>query len=155
MERAEQSGLPSIVQRCSDSENPFRRDRRGGPDHAVAGHVMPTETFTLTDAIDAILGADEKDAIVIPDVDVGDDSIQLDNAVFKGIGKGTAAKPGRLDKEFFVKAATAKEADDHVLYNAKTGALLYDADGSGFKAAVQIATLAKNLKLAAADFFVI
>jgi Ca2+-binding RTX toxin-like protein len=116
---------------------------------------MPTETFTLTDAIDAIPGADDKDAIVIPDVDVGDDSIQLDSAVFKGVGRGMAAKPGRLDKEFFVKAATAKEADDHVLYNAKTGALLYDADGSGFKAAVQIATLAKNLKLAAADFFVI
>ena len=155
MERAEQSGLPSIVQRCIGSKKPFRRDRRGGPDHADAGYVMPTETFTLTDAIDAIPGADDKDAIVIPDVDVGNESIQLDNAVFKGVGRGTAAKPSRLDKEFFVKAAKAKEADDHVLYNAKTGALLYDADGSGFKAAVQIATLAKNLKLAAAGFFVI
>jgi Ca2+-binding RTX toxin-like protein len=116
---------------------------------------MPTETFTLTDAIDVVPCAHDKYAIVIPDVDVGDDTIQLDSAVFKGVGRGLAAKPGRLDKEFLVKAARAKEADGHVLYNAKTGALLYDADGSGFKAAVQIATLAKNLKLAAADFFVI
>jgi Ca2+-binding RTX toxin-like protein len=91
----------------------------------------------------------------VTDFRVVDDSFQLDNAVFKGIGKGTAAKPGKLDKEFFVKGAKANEPDDHILYNAKTGALLYDVDGSGAKAAVQIATLTKNLKLTAADFFVI
>ena len=41
----------------------------------------------------------------VTDFRVVDDSFQLDNAVFKGIGKGTAAKPGKLDKEFFVKGA--------------------------------------------------
>jgi hypothetical protein len=32
---------------------------------------------------------------------------------------------------------------------------LYDVDGSGSKAAVEIATLTKNLKMAATEFFVI
>ena len=49
----------------------------------------------------------------------------------------------------------AVDANDYVVYNSQTGALSYDADGSGAGAAVQIATLAPNLKLTAADLYII
>jgi Ca2+-binding RTX toxin-like protein len=42
-----------------------------------------------------------------------------------------------------------------VIYKKASGALYYDPDGNGVIAAVQIATLAKNLKLKATDFFVV
>lgn len=117
---------------------------------------------------DTLTGGAGKDAFVfdtkpassnvdrIVDFSVRDDSLYLDNAVFKALGKGgTVAKPVKLNAEFFVIGTKAIEADDHVIYNKATGRLYYDADGSGAKAAVQIATLAKNLKLTAADFFVV
>jgi Ca2+-binding RTX toxin-like protein len=50
--------------------------------------------------------------------------------------------------------AAALDADDYLLYNSGTGALLYDADGNGAGAAVQFATIATGLTLTAADFFV-
>ncbi len=45
--------------------------------------------------------------------------------------------------------------NDHVIYNPATGALIYDADGNGAGAAVQFATLAHNLALTNADFFLV
>ncbi|MFM2067860.1 MAG: hypothetical protein RLZZ584_2769 [Pseudomonadota bacterium] len=46
-------------------------------------------------------------------------------------------------------------ADDFVLYDATTGALYYDADGSGLAAgAVQFARIGTALLLTSADFVV-
>jgi Ca2+-binding RTX toxin-like protein len=41
----------------------------------------------------------------------------------------------------FKAGAAATDADDRIIYNAGTGALLYDGDGMGGTAAVQFATL--------------
>jgi 16S rRNA U516 pseudouridylate synthase RsuA-like enzyme len=60
-----------------------------------------------------------------------------------------------LNKEFFVTGTKAREKDDYLIYNKKTGVLSYDADGSGSKEAVEFAQLSKNLKLTYKDFFVI
>ncbi len=73
-----------------------------------------------------------------------DDTIWLDNAVFKKLGKGSLTKKGKLDKEFFVIDTKARESDDYLIYNKKTGVLSYDADGSGSKKAVEIATLTEE-----------
>ena len=66
----------------------------------------------------------------ITDFNVKDDSIQLENAIFKKIGKGTPLKPGKLNKRFFA-LNKAKDKNDYIIYNSKTGVLSYDADGSG------------------------
>jgi Ca2+-binding RTX toxin-like protein len=91
----------------------------------------------------------------IKDFKVKDDSIYLENAIFKTIGKGSATKPGALKSGYFYAGTKAHDKDDRLIYNKKTGALSYDADGTGSQAQVQIAKLSKNLKMTHKDFFVI
>ena len=92
----------------------------------------------------------------ITDFNVADDTLWLDNKYFKKLGKkGSEASPAKLNKKFFKVADKAKDKDDYLVYNKKTGILSYDADGSGAGKAVEIAKLSKNLKLTAADFFVV
>ena len=80
----------------------------------------------------------------------GTDRIALDDAVFTGIG-GT----GALNANAFVTGSQAADASDRIIYNSATGALLFDADGTGGIAAVQFATLTTGLNLTASDFAVI
>jgi Ca2+-binding RTX toxin-like protein len=109
---------------------------------------------------DAKLGTSKTDRKVnfdtITDFSVSDDSIWLDNAVFQKIGKGTEDQPGLLNKAYFVIGTKAKDKNDHIIYNMKTGILSYDADGSGSKyKAVEFAKLGKNLAINFGDFLVI
>ncbi|MGO4525010.1 hypothetical protein AB4097_09125 [Microvirga sp. 2MCAF35] len=86
----------------------------------------------------------------ITDFVVADDTIHLKKSVFSKIKKTGVLKKG----EFYI-GAKAHDRDDQVIYNKKTGALFYDADGTGVKEAIQFATLSKNLKLTHLDFFVV
>jgi Ca2+-binding RTX toxin-like protein len=86
----------------------------------------------------------------IIDFNVRDDTIHLAKAAFSKI-----AKKGVLSSKAFYKGAKAHDADDRIIYDSKTGALFYDQDGKGAKVAIQMATLSKNLKMAAQDFYVI
>lgn len=90
----------------------------------------------------------------VADFNVADDTIWLDNKYFK-IGKGTFSKPVKLNKKMFWTGTKAHDADDRIIYNKKTGALLYDEDGTGDKAAIKIATLSSKLKLSNLDFFAV
>jgi Ca2+-binding RTX toxin-like protein len=90
----------------------------------------------------------------ILDYNVRDDSVYLDNAFFRKLGKGTPTKPLKLNKEFFA-LDKPKDADDFLIYNKKNGVLYYDDDGSGAGRAVGIAVLGKNLKLDHGEFYVI
>ncbi len=91
----------------------------------------------------------------ITDFKVGQDKIWLDNAVFKKLGKGTALKPGKLNKDFFTVGDKAQDQNDYLVYNKKTGVLSYDADGSGKGQAVEFAQLSRNLKLTDKDFLIV
>ena len=86
-----------------------------------------------------------------------DDSIYLDNKVFKALGsKGSLENPVTLKAKMFWKGTKAHDASDRVIYNPKSGALYYDADGSGNKAAVKIAVLSAKLKgFSYKDFLII
>ena len=86
----------------------------------------------------------------LTDFSVADDTLQLENAVFKKF-----TTPGVLKAANFVKATAAHDLNDYLVYNPATGALSYDADGSGAGVAVQIALLGVNLALTNADFVII
>jgi Ca2+-binding RTX toxin-like protein len=92
----------------------------------------------------------------VTDFSVKDDAIRLDNKVFAKLGKaGSASKPAALKKDCFA-TDRAKDKNDYLIYDSKTGVLSYDADGSRFKStAVEIAQLKKGLGLTYKDFFVI
>jgi Ca2+-binding RTX toxin-like protein len=82
---------------------------------------------------------------------VTDDTILLDDAVFTALGA-----PGSLAAGAFKAGAAATEADDRIIFNAGTGALLYDADGVGGTAAVQFATLTSVIgTITYAEFLII
>ena len=70
----------------------------------------------------------------------GTDKIQLSKAVMTALGStlGTLAS-GKFWSGAGVVAG--HDSDDRIVYNTTTGALYYDADGSGSGAAVQIALL--------------
>ena len=91
----------------------------------------------------------------VVDFKVRDDSFLLDNAVFKKLGSGTLSNPTELNSSYFRLGDKAKDANDYLIYNKKSGVLSYDADGSGSREAVEFAQLSKNLKLTYKDFFVI
>ena len=91
----------------------------------------------------------------VTDFFVKDDGIWLDNKYMPKLGRaGSEKKPHKLSKAFFA-LDKAKDANDFVIYKKSTGALYYDPDGAGGKAAIQIATLPKKLKMTYADFFVV
>ena len=79
-----------------------------------------------------------------------DDTIQLENAVFTAL-----TTTGTLAASNFVIGAAAVDFNDFIIYDSGTGVLLYDADGNGAIAAVQIATLTGGLAMTNADFVVI
>lgn len=91
----------------------------------------------------------------VRDFNVRDDSVYLDNAIFKKLGRGSEANPGKLNKAFFQIGERADDRNDYLIYNKKTGILYYDANGSGAGGQVEIAKLSKNLKLTYKDFFII
>lgn len=85
----------------------------------------------------------------ITDFNRTDDTIWLQKSVFKAI-----SKKGVLASSAFYAGTKAHDASDRVIYDKKSGAVWYDADGTGSKAAIQIATLQnKPATLTAADFF--
>lgn len=86
----------------------------------------------------------------ITDFVVVDDTMQLENAIFTKL-----TVTGVLNTDYFKTASVATDSNDYLIYNKSTGALYYDADGSGATAAIQIATLGVNLVLTNADFIVI
>ncbi|WP_262271408.1 M10 family metallopeptidase C-terminal domain-containing protein [Microvirga yunnanensis] len=88
----------------------------------------------------------------ITDFKVRDDTFLLDNLIFGNVGGDGALALGAFHKS---KAGVAHDADDRIIYDTDSGALFYDADGSGQGAAVQFARLSKNLNVAATDFVII
>ncbi|MEO7221306.1 MAG: VCBS domain-containing protein [Devosia sp.] len=116
---------------------------------------------------DSMIGGDGSDSFLFIDVlsrkevdhvadfKRGHDKILLDSTIFAALGPTLEAE------EFVSRTSTkplkAKEADDHLLYNRKTGGLYYDADGRGGDAAILFAKLdgAKPPALDITDFDIV
>lgn len=105
------------------------------------------DVFVFDTALNATTNKDR-----ISDFVVVDDTIQLDQTIFKKLSTGA------LNTAQFLASSTGKAAatNDYILYNTSTGALFYDADGSGTSStAIQFATLSPNLAMTAQDFVVV
>ena len=89
----------------------------------------------------------------ITDFTVGEDKIHLKASLF-GL---TAPIGGSLTTATFFNGAAATEASHRIGYDQATGKLVYDADGVGGAAPIEIATLTNPVKpvLSASDFVVI
>jgi Ca2+-binding RTX toxin-like protein len=114
----------------------------GGGSDVLVG-LSGFDTFVFSDT----LGASNVDRI--QDFDTAADTILLDNLVFTGLAEGG------LNAAAFRTGTAAQDADDRIIYNPATGALLFDVDGNGAQAAVQFAILPVELSVSHADFFVI
>ena len=98
-------------------------------------------------------GTSNKDTIA--DFVSGTDKLVFSKAVFTGL---SSADLGGLTTDAFWSGAgvnTAHDATDRFIYNTTTGALWYDADGTGSAASVQVAILSGNPALAFADLQII
>ncbi|MBK8084227.1 MAG: hypothetical protein IPK28_10605 [Devosia sp.] len=103
------------------------------------------DRFVFDTALDKYSNVDR-----ILDFKAIDDTILLDDAVFKKVGA-----LGVLSAGAFVTGSKALDASDRIIYNAATGDLLYDADGSGKGAAIQLPSLAPIWSLTNADFVIV
>lgn len=126
-----------------------------GDDHLLGG--LGKDKLTGSSGKDHFVfdttpSASNVDTIV--DFIVKDDTIDLENAVFKKL-TGAANKP--LSSSQFWIGSAAHDSNDHIIYNRATGALYYDPDGnkSHGLAEIKIATLSHNLHMTSADFLII
>ena len=102
------------------------------------------DTFLFDTALNKTANVD-----TVTDFTEGDDSIELDHAIFAALATGP------LDPSAFHLGKTAVTAAQHVLYDPASGNLAYDADGHGGAGPVLFAHLAAGLAMTAADFVVI
>jgi Ca2+-binding RTX toxin-like protein len=100
--------------------------------------------FVFNTALNAVSNVDS-----ILDFNVAQDTIRLDNGVFTALGAGP------FTAGMFTKGAAAIQADDRIVYNSSTGALIYDTNGNAAGGATQFATLSKGLALTYLDFQII
>ena len=140
----------SIGDRLTGSSGNDRIEGKGGNDmiwgksgNDILVGSAGKDSFTF----DTTLGLSNIDVIL--NFSVKDDTIRLNDTVFKNL------KSGRLPAESFVVGPKAFDEQDHIIYNNKTGGLFYDSDGSGQTRAIQFAKVDAGLKLTAADFLVI
>jgi Ca2+-binding RTX toxin-like protein len=112
-----------------------------GSDTLIGGSGRDTFLF------DSALSADAFDTIA--DFVVGTDAFALDHLVFKTLSVGTSLG------DAFVAGAAAADSNDQVIYDSASGALYYDADGTGSGAQIQFAQVTAGLSLTGASFKVV
>ena len=107
---------------------------------------LGADAFVFNTTLNATTNVD-----TITDFDSWDDTIRLDDAIFTQIGP-----VGALAASAFHDLASGPVgADARILDDSATGALYYDADGSGAGAAIQFAILTGAPTIDASDFRII
>ncbi len=87
----------------------------------------------------------------ITDFVSGADKLQFSKKVFAGLGKAA----GSLTDAQFAYSTETLTTTDRIIYNTSTGALYYDADGSGGASAVQVALIGSHPTIVVADFSIV
>ncbi|WP_405198033.1 tandem-95 repeat protein [Brachymonas sp. G13] len=131
----------------------------GGAGNDVLVGGAGNDTLTGGDGRDKFLFESElgsSNIDTITDFTSGSDQIVLENFIFKGF-----AQTGQLSASSFVASSNnpvPTTTNATILYNTSTGALYYDADGTGGTAPVQFAILGTGTQhptLSVADFVII
>jgi Ca2+-binding RTX toxin-like protein len=86
----------------------------------------------------------------ITDFNVADDTIVLENAIFKAF-----ATTGAIASGAFHIGTKANDTNDRLIYDQATGGLFYDSNGSASGGSVQIADLSAGLSLTYNDFLIV
>ena len=87
----------------------------------------------------------------ITDFDVGDDTILLDNLIFRRWAAKARSPLGAFHRS---AAGVAHDADDRIIYDTDSGSLSYDADGTG-ECGRPVRAARPNLNLSASDFTIV
>ena len=106
-----------------------RLDGGAGADSLTGGAGKDTFSFTT-----ALVGGNID---TIGDFDKTNDTIALSQSIFTAAG----AAGTTLSSAAFQLGTAANDSGDRIIFNQSTGALLYDADGTGATAALQFATV--------------
>jgi Ca2+-binding RTX toxin-like protein len=115
----------------------------GGSGHDVLVGGGGEDTFRFSTAA----SAGNVDQVVA--FDVASDSFEFAHSAYG------ALDVGGLTKAEFKIGTSATTSNQHILYDANSGNLFYDADGSGHGAAVEIAQLDPHLALTIDNFHVV
>jgi Ca2+-binding RTX toxin-like protein/methionine-rich copper-binding protein CopC len=127
----------------------FADTLNGGLGNDILTGGSGADNFVFNKAANASTNKD-----TITDFVSGTDILQFSKTTFTGLGAST----GMLAETQFYAGASAQDAADRIIFNATTGALLYDADGSGRGAAVQVALMGLTVhpvSLVYSDFLII
>jgi Ca2+-binding RTX toxin-like protein len=140
------AGLAAIHLTGNASGNAVRGNNgnntiNGGDGNDELTGLGGNDSFLFTSALNAASNVD-----VITDFNVAADTIVLSSAIFTSF-TGEDVSAGE-----FVSGAAAQDANDRIIYNSATGALLYDSDGNGGTDAIQFAELSPGLALTHLDF---
>ena len=101
------------------------------------------------DAVRRLLKAVQAGVAGVTDFDVAADTMYLDKLFF------TAFKTnGKLAASAFYKGTAAHDSSDRIIYDDTTGAVYYDADGTGKAGAILFAKIGAGLALTNADFII-
>lgn len=105
------------------------------------------DRFLFNSTLNSTANVDE-----ITDFNVTDDTIELDADIFTALG-GT----GALASSMFVNSTTgtARDGNDHILYDNTSGELFYDSNGSASGGRVLFAELDAGLSLTYRDFLIV
>lgn len=107
-----------------------------GADRINSGAGHDTIVLNSTVGVDKIFG-----------FSVADDTIALDHLVFNSLAT--------ISADNFVIGTAAADANDYLIYNSSNGHLMYDADGNGAGAAIDVAVVGSDLALTSLDFLAI
>jgi Ca2+-binding RTX toxin-like protein len=112
-----------------------------------------SDEITLGGGSDTLIFSSLSGIDTVKDFNPAQDVIQLAKAAMAALG----AVGGLTDAEFEAGAglAAATEATTRIFYNETSGALYYDADGSGGGAAVQLATFTTAPQLTHTQLFIV
>ena len=91
---------------------------------------------------------EQKNVDKITDFSLAKDTIVLSAKIFD------VGAEGKLDPDLFHVGKKAADPDDRIIYDPKSGALIYDSNGSGKGHDVEFAQLDKHLDLQASDFLI-